>query len=266
MELMPMSLSEYIQEQRKNMQPLKGSSMPFQIVAAISLMLQMALGMAYLHGQGVVHRDLKSANILVAPWRHEGLRGEGYADLKLTDFGLAKMSVYDTMEPTRKMMGTSKWIAPEVVHILPSQRIDWRKADAYSFGITCSEILTGEFPYSTVKATEVCEKVRGGLRPALPPECPSYLSKFLKRCWHEIPKERPCFEEIVETLDVFKISLLKGTEPEYAPMKSPRLLENFKNFLPSFLQKLVSQRNLTRPVQNPDPIVSFLHSPNHRLN
>lgn len=251
MELMPLSLSEYIQEQKKNMQRLEGS-MPFSIVAAISLMLQMALGMEYLHGQGVVHRDLKSSNILVSPWRHEGLRGEGYADLKLTDFGLAKMSVYDIVEPTRKMMGTSKWIAPEAVEALPSQRIDWRKADAYSFGITCSEILTGEVPYSTVKAREVSERVRAGLRPNLPRGCPSYLSNFLKRCWHEIPKERPCFDEIVKTLDGFKISLLKGTEPEYdAPStKPPRLLENVKNFF----QKLVHQRSLNRLVENPDPI------------
>lgn len=267
MELMPMSLSDYIMEQmeKKQQQPMGVSSMPFEIIAAISMMLQIALGMAYLHGQGIVHRDLKSSNILVAPWRQEGLHGEGYADLKLTDFGLAKRRVYDTMVPTRQMLGTSKWIAPEAMRTLPSQQMDWNKSDTYSFGITCSEILTGEVPYNGVRNTEVCGKVRDGLRPTLPSECPAYLSDFLERCWHTKPKERPSFEEIVKTLEEFKISLLKGTKPDYKPPKSPRGLNNIRNIASRNVQKLILQFT-RRSVQNLHPIELFDRAVLHVYN
>ena len=83
MEFMPMNLSEFIMKRRQGI----------VLSAAIDMILQIARGMEYLHGQGVVHRDLKSSNILVAPLKISKLCDEGYADVKLTDFSLAKMKV-----------------------------------------------------------------------------------------------------------------------------------------------------------------------------
>lgn len=57
-------------------------------------MLQMTLGMEYLQGQGVVHRDLKSPNILVSPSPYPELRSLGFAAVKVTNFGLAKVEVF----------------------------------------------------------------------------------------------------------------------------------------------------------------------------
>ncbi|KAG0587202.1 hypothetical protein KC19_2G147800 [Ceratodon purpureus] len=211
MELMPMSLSSFIQELEK-----KGMSgkMPFDIAATIEMMLQIALGMQYLHEQGIVHRDLKSANILVAPSTHPQLRSEGYADIKLMDFGLAKMKVAGLVEPTVTYRGSTRHVSPEAVDMLPSQRIDWRKADVFSFGITCSEILTGETPYSREMSSLIRQKVKGGLRPTLPSACPPYLAELIKTCWAENPEERPSFEEIVHSLTRFRTLLLMGIEPD----------------------------------------------------
>ena len=76
MELIPMSLHNFIKKRWKGQEYV-----PFTLAAATDIMLQIALGMEYLHGKGVVHRDLKSQNILVAPSACEGLSDEGYGDI-----------------------------------------------------------------------------------------------------------------------------------------------------------------------------------------
>lgn len=116
--------------------------------ATIDIMLQMAQGMEYLHDHEIVHRDLKSSNILVAPLQVALLCDEGYADVKSADFGLTKTLAHDLTNPTRVNVGTTRWRAPEAckeadlnIHC----KIDWKTADVYSFAMTCSEILTGRF-------------------------------------------------------------------------------------------------------------------------
>jgi serine/threonine protein kinase len=76
--------------------------------AAVDIMLHMVLGMEYLHGQDIFHCDLKSWNVFVAPSGIPQLRDNGYAYLKLIDFGLTKVKVCDLMNPTQEMMGSSR--------------------------------------------------------------------------------------------------------------------------------------------------------------
>jgi len=86
MELMPTNLERHIAER-------KDSDKPFTPQAAVDVMSQIASGMEYLHGQGVVHRDLKPNNILVSPNTNPELSADGYVEVKLADFGLAKTKV-----------------------------------------------------------------------------------------------------------------------------------------------------------------------------
>jgi len=259
MELMPMNLHDYILQQQKN--PLSAQE---RLPAAIDVMLQIAVGVEYLHGQAVVHRDLKSMNILVAPSTHEGLQREGYADIKLTDFGLAKMKVHEkfafpTVGGSSKCanLGTPNWMAPEAMDIPESQRIDWRKADTYSFGITCSEILLGNVPYCEVEG-RVRQKVKEGLRPVLPESCPLYLSDLLQRCWAKNPEERPSFEEIVHNLTQFKTRLLMGLEPYKSnpcTSKSVQLLEKLRS-ISLFSKNVLNAKFDRRSLLCPDESVS----------
>ncbi|KAG0605060.1 hypothetical protein M758_9G028300 [Ceratodon purpureus] len=212
MEFMPMTLETFCKRENAS------DSMRFEILPSINMMLQISSGMEYLHENGVVHRDLKSANILVRGSQHEGLCSEGYVDVKLTDFGIAKMKVSDVSMVATCRMGTTQWSAPEVLGIpgSPLQRIDWRKADTYSFAVVCSEILTGQNPYSGIWSGKRCVDgvISGEMRPNLPQDCPIYLSEFLSRCWAQNPKDRPTFKEITQTLSGFKSCLLIGTVPE----------------------------------------------------
>ncbi|KAG0605062.1 hypothetical protein M758_9G028500 [Ceratodon purpureus] len=219
MEFMPMNLEKFCE--RKN----ASDSMRFEILPSINMMLQISSGMEYLHENGVVHRDLKSANILVRGSQHEGLCSEGYVDVKLTDFGLAKMKVSDKSTVATGRMGTTLWSAPEVLVIQPNSpkpKINWKKADTYSFAVVCSEILTGQSPYKGGPSGNELTKgvISGELRPKLPQDCPDYLREFLSQCWAPNPKDRPAFKEITQTLSGFKICLLIGTVPEVPSSKA----------------------------------------------
>ncbi|KAG0631964.1 hypothetical protein M758_1G294300 [Ceratodon purpureus] len=200
MELMPMSLDAFIKERWK---ASPGGIAP---TAAIDIMLQIAQGMEYLHGQDIVHRDLKSSNVLVFPSEIKQLRDEGYAYVKLIDFGLAKVKARERMNPTQEKMGSSRWRAPEA--FAADQPIDWKKADAYSFGMTCSEILTGKVPFHHGLLNELFKRIVGGERPKLPSSCPDSLASLLGACWRTKPSSRPSFTEIIETLTSVKRNLL----------------------------------------------------------
>ena len=211
MELMPMSLHNFIKKRWKGQEYV-----PFTLAAATDIMLQIALGMEYLHGKGVVHRDLKSQNILVTPSACEGLSDEGYGDIKVTDFGLSKTLTHELTEPTG-ILGTTRWMAPEVLRLKEGlkPKIDWRKADTYSFAMTCSEILTGAIPFSEgdCRIAMLYERItKGGERPKLPLACPKFLASLLTQCWDTNPALRPSFTEICNMLQLLQGFLFRGSE------------------------------------------------------
>lgn len=147
-----------------------------------------ARGMTYLHSgtPPVLHRDLKSANLLL---------DDSYA-AKVCDFGLSRLKAQE-----RSMTGncgTVQWMAPEV---LANQRYA-EPADVYSFGIILWEMLTGECPYEGMSAIQCALAVLNGVhRPEIPPWCPPALSALIRACWEQNPERRPSFAQIIMALD-----------------------------------------------------------------
>ncbi|KAL4116199.1 hypothetical protein PRIC2_013197 [Phytophthora ramorum] len=164
--------------------------------AAIALHIAEAL--TYLHGLSptVIHRDLKAKNVLL----------NADMEAKLSDFGIAReRSLYDGSEHMTVGIGTSFWIAPEV---LLGHDYDER-ADIYSFGVVLSEIDTDDYPYwnaqhppqGKVQENEILRLVaRGAKRPAFSDDCPPAILELAARCLRADPKERPSASEIVEYL------------------------------------------------------------------
>jgi serine/threonine protein kinase len=160
-----------------------------------------------LHEKKLAHRDLKTSNILVKPV-DEGyleLYREGYLEVKLADFGSAKAYVNSsqTGDLTRNT-GTTVYGAPEIFEkekVLRERNFP-RKADVWSFGMTCSEILTGEMPFADDACRSTLHKriVKNGLRPSLPEECPDYLQFCIKSCWELQPQRRPSFSDLCRML------------------------------------------------------------------
>ncbi len=105
---------------------------PVSAQVCARLGLQIAAGLEYAHGQGIVHRDIKSGNVF---WTNDKV-------LKIMDFGLAKM-IEEVRRSTTVIGGTPYYMAPEQVS---GRGVDAR-ADIYSLGVTLFELLTGSVPF-----------------------------------------------------------------------------------------------------------------------
>jgi serine/threonine protein kinase len=194
---------------------------PFTTPEAVDIMLQTAEGMLYLHEKRVVHGDLKSQNILVKSRKDIDVE---YVFVKVADFGISKTressSTCSTQTPNT---GTTRWMAPELMTLGPSElraktsdhdrkRRYPFKADIYSFGMVCYEILTGKVPFYTISVPrEVRRMVLNGERPILPDHCPSELQILIRSCWEEEATSRPSFVEICKTLRRLKWLPVVGT-------------------------------------------------------
>lgn len=167
----------------------------------IRLLRDAALGIDYLHSRDVIHRDIKSSNLLVDSENNS---------VKVADFGFATIK-HENATMTR--CGTPAWTAPEVLDpsrlALVAAGDDARptyteKADVYSFGIVMWEVLTGKEPYAygghnLMRIVE--DVVFNHKRPAIPSDCPPDFSSLMQRCWHRKPRKRPRMGEVVVELN-----------------------------------------------------------------
>jgi hypothetical protein len=154
-----------------------------------AIALDIARGMHYLHScrPAIVHRDLKSPNLLVdRDWT-----------VKVCDFGLsrAKPQTYLT---SRSHGGTPEWMAPEILRNEPSDE----KCDVYSFGVVLYELITSKEPWHALNQMQVVGAVGfAGQRLQLPAEgVAAPLAALVHQCWATKPSERPSFEEILMSL------------------------------------------------------------------
>ncbi|KAH9548265.1 hypothetical protein CY35_11G079000 [Sphagnum magellanicum] len=207
MELMSTDLRKLMDEKMKDPKHV----VPFSLPVAVDIMLQVARGLKYMHEQQVGHRDIKSSNILVNSTSVPVLAEMGYIDVKLADFGLAKAKLMSsTATKQTNNIGTKAYMAPELY--TQEEEIAKKnyppKADVYSYGITCAEILTGKipFPHTEYKMTNLLQVIRQGERPPLPLDCPTPLANLITRCWDTDPCNRPGFLQVCNELLDFKRS------------------------------------------------------------
>jgi serine/threonine protein kinase/tetratricopeptide (TPR) repeat protein len=95
--------------------------------------IQICEGLVVAHEKGIVHRDIKSDNIMVTP------RGQ----VKIMDFGLAKLKGATRLTQTRSTLGTAAYMSPEQAQ---GEEVDQR-SDIFSFGVVLYELLTGQLPF-----------------------------------------------------------------------------------------------------------------------
>jgi serine/threonine protein kinase len=146
-----------------------------------------AHGMRYLHRQGIMHRDLKSPNVLL----------DGMGLPKIGDFGLSRFMDSDSAEAlATKGIGTPQWMAPEQLGGAPYGLA----VDVYAFGIVLYELFTGQTPFHDRRetGTQLFELIRQGARPTVTGG--SDIENLMRRCWKADPTERPTFEEIYTLL------------------------------------------------------------------
>lgn len=199
-------------------------SLPLNLV--LKLALDIAHGMEYLHAQGILHRDLKSENLLLDEDMH----------VKVADFGISCLE--SQCGSAKGFTGTYRWMAPEMI----KEKHHTKKVDIYSFGIVLWELLTALIPFDNMTpeqaAFAVCQKNE---RPPLPSTCPLAFRHLINRCWSPNPNNRPHFEEIVSVLERYAESLEKDPEffSSYVPSEDHQLIR----CLPSCIAKFQSASN-----------------------
>ena len=153
----------------------------------LQIAYEIALGMSYIHDWKAVHRDLKSANILL----------DNNFRSYITDFGISRS---ESQQMTTKL-GTAAWMAPELF-----QQSDYsfytNSVDVYSFAIVFWEIITRQQPYQGTSSFQIPVKVIEGSRPPIPDDCPSEIAELIEQCWDQRANCRPSFKEITTRLEV----------------------------------------------------------------
>jgi WD40 repeat protein/tRNA A-37 threonylcarbamoyl transferase component Bud32 len=183
MEYVPgQSLAEALKAQR-----------PLAPTQAARIALQIADGLAAIHAGGLMHRDLKSSNVLL---HQAGGRA------KIADFGLARPRAEDTQAPvTQRAMGTPAYMSPE--QFRASGDVDQR-TDIYSLGVVLYELLTGERPYrGSVEAIQ--SQVLGPSEPLAPrkldPKLPRDLETIALKCLSkEAGRRYPSADDVADDL------------------------------------------------------------------
>ncbi|KAK9322158.1 kinase-like domain-containing protein [Lipomyces orientalis] len=144
------------------------------------------IALSFIHKAGIIHRDIKAANILI---KNDG-------GVQLCDFGVAAQ--ISANHPKRStIVGTPYWMAPEVITEGATYNY---KADIWSLGITIYEMATGQPPYADQDGMRVMFLIPRSKPPRL--EGAQYtqsLKEFLSLCLNERPEERPNADELLRT-------------------------------------------------------------------
>src|SRR4030095_13151286 len=160
-----------------------------------------ARGLDFLHNSNVIHRDIKSHNILVTK----------NMEVKLADFGLAKIKKSAKENKTEfstklKLEGTIPWMAPELFHQEP---VFSRKSDIYAYGMILWEIASRNIPYKSHHLPEIIGLLvlNESMREIIPTKTPKYFAELISKCWQEISAERPETNDIIHQIDELTIDM-----------------------------------------------------------
>ncbi|MEU9867162.1 protein kinase [Actinomadura sp. NPDC048021] len=151
--------------------------------AVLDLIVQAARALAVAHAAGIVHRDVKPANLMVAP---DGT-------LKITDFGIARRLAAASQTQTGMVMGTAHYISPEQAQGLELSPA----ADLYSLGAVAYECLTGAPPFDGATPVEVALKHVRDAPAELPARVPESARELVMEMLAKEPRDRPANADTV---------------------------------------------------------------------
>ncbi|CAH8603441.1 unnamed protein product [Heterobilharzia americana] len=173
---------------------------------------QLAKALAYLHHLSIIHRDVKSENVLIWSMPPSMMLmslstlpnnyNPSQVHIVLTDYGASRfMSSPD--DGCRGYVGTTGYMAPEILEYLGEQTYN-TKVDIYAMGILICEMIQLEQPYKKSSSIlfRLAQEVISGVRPEIPSHflkrCPRTLINLMTYCWESDSNKRPTAQQIVQ--------------------------------------------------------------------
>ena len=191
--------------------------------------LIVAIGIQSLHEKKIVHRDIKTLNILL----DDNLLPH------ICDFGISRELTDDLQGnsqeagPVTGDIGTPNWMAPELFN---TTGYDF-KVDVYAYGIMLWEMVTGAIPFDKMPPFKIMNEVMNGGRPKIPENTPSRLRSLISSCWAQNPQDRPTFDMIVKALKKHKVEF-----PGTNPARVDEVINSLKNQGPTPITQATSHR------------------------
>ena len=173
---------------------------PLKLDEALDIAAQTAQGLQAAHEKGVVHRDIKSANLMVTP----------QGQVKIMDFGLAQLAERSQLTKTATILGTPAYMSPEQTKRLPTDR----RTDIWSLGVVIYEMVTGKLPFEGERQEAVLYAIGNeehepitALRAGLPMELEWIVGKAMAK---DADERYQHVEEIIVDLKSLSTKLTAG--------------------------------------------------------
>eukprot|EP00899_Mesostigma_viride_P002927 jgi/Mesvir1/12635/Mv02191-RA.1 len=193
---------------------LKDKSIELSWLQRASIARDMAVGLQFLHARRMLHRDIKSLNMLC--FRCQG-KGSVTMSVKLSDFGLTVTKAETAMtlqEMGGGVCGTPNWTPPEVWEGKPYTR----RSEVYSYGMVLYELAARRAPFRGKQVHDIVKAVIKGEPPGIVPDhTPKEYRQLMEPCWARQPEDRPPFSDIVNALN----TLIENLEAQEA-LEGPR--------------------------------------------
>ncbi len=188
----------------RELRALMAPGQPLAPARAVEIAAQVAEGLAYAHSHGVVHRDVKPANIMILQ--------SGTA--KITDFGIARMRMAEVRTQTGVVLGSPRYMSPEQV---AGKRAEPR-SDVFSLGVILYEMLTGKPPFTGDDVTGIMFQILNLVPPpprTINPAIPAILDFIVAKALAKPSDDRyPDASELARDLyDSMKYALAAGQAP-----------------------------------------------------
>ena len=187
------SLSKFLEKLSK-----KDFKNEFPYTLRYKIALDIISGLFILHENDIIHRDLKSPNILL---------GSNYI-AKISDFGISKLT--NSFQSTCSV-GTFYWKPPET---FDTPFI--KESDIYSFGLICWELTTGKLPFNEI-TSKLKEHITSGKRPLITEDCPKKFANIIIKCWDNNPENRPTSKILMNKIaKLYKNSIENENQYHYS--------------------------------------------------